>query len=120
MVKAMDCGIVVSEFKLQSPSYDQFRTNALGKGMNPLFLQLWVKKYHYCSSKRMALVLNNLQRLICNETTKLNLLGIIYEHILQLWGSLTQKNCKNVRNILVFLDKYVFRFLVTKSPCRSV
>ena len=31
MVKAMDCGIVVSEFV-------HFRTNTLGKGMNPLIL----------------------------------------------------------------------------------
>ena len=36
MVKAMDCGIVVSEFVLQSCSYVHFRTNTLGKGMNPL------------------------------------------------------------------------------------
>ena len=34
MVKALDCGIVVSEFKLQSCYYVQFRTNTHGKGMN--------------------------------------------------------------------------------------
>ena len=33
MVKAMDCGIVVSEFVLQSRYYVHFR-----KGMNPLIL----------------------------------------------------------------------------------
>ena len=38
MVKAMDCGIVVSEFVFQSRHYDHFRTNILGKGMNPLIL----------------------------------------------------------------------------------
>ena len=38
MVKAMDCGIVVSEFVLQSRYYVHFRTNTLGKGMNPLIL----------------------------------------------------------------------------------
>ena len=38
MVKAMDCGIVVSEFVLQSPYYVHFRANTLGKGMNPLIL----------------------------------------------------------------------------------
>ena len=38
MVKAMDCGIVVSEFVLQSHYYVHFRTNTLGKGMNPLIL----------------------------------------------------------------------------------
>ena len=38
MVKAMDCGIVVSEFELQSRYYVHFRANTLEKGMNPLFL----------------------------------------------------------------------------------
>ena len=38
MVKAMDCGIVVREFVLQSRYYVIFRTNTLGKGMNPLIL----------------------------------------------------------------------------------
>ena len=38
MFKAMDCGIVVSEFKLQSRYYVPFRANTLGKSMNPLFL----------------------------------------------------------------------------------
>ena len=36
MVKAMDCGIVISEFELQSRVH--FPTNTLGKGMNPLIL----------------------------------------------------------------------------------
>ena len=38
MVKAMDCGIVVSEFVLQSRYHVHFRTNTLGKGMSPLIL----------------------------------------------------------------------------------
>ena len=38
MVKAMDCGIVVREFVLQSRSYVHFRASTLGKGMNPLIL----------------------------------------------------------------------------------
>ena len=38
MVKALDCGIVVSELKLQLPYYFHFRTNTLGKGMNSLIL----------------------------------------------------------------------------------
>ena len=38
MVKAMDCGIVVSEFVLQSRYYVHFRANTLGKGMNTLIL----------------------------------------------------------------------------------
>ena len=37
-VKAMDCGIVVREFVLQSRYYVHFRANTLGKGMNPLIL----------------------------------------------------------------------------------
>ena len=38
MVKAMDCGIVVSEFVFQSRYYVHFRANTLGKSMNPLIL----------------------------------------------------------------------------------
>ena len=38
MIKAMDCGIIVSEFVLQSRYYVHFQTNTLGKGMNPLIL----------------------------------------------------------------------------------
>ena len=38
MVKAMDCGIVVSEFKIQLLYYIHFQTNNLGKGMNLLIL----------------------------------------------------------------------------------
>ena len=36
MVKAMDCGIVVSEFVLQSRYYVHFLANTLGRGTNPL------------------------------------------------------------------------------------
>ena len=39
MAKAMDCGIVVSEFVLPSRYYVHFRADTLGKGMNPLILQ---------------------------------------------------------------------------------
>ena len=38
MVKAMDSGIVESEFVLESRYYVHFRANTLGKGMNPLIL----------------------------------------------------------------------------------
>ena len=62
MVKAMDCGIVVSEFVLQSRYSVHFQANTLGKGMNPISSQLWVKYYHYCSSRRIALALNNLKK----------------------------------------------------------
>ena len=37
MVKALDCGIVISEFELQSYYNIHFRTNTLKKGMNPLY-----------------------------------------------------------------------------------
>ena len=38
MVKAMECGILVREFVLQSRYYVHFRANTLEKGMNPLIL----------------------------------------------------------------------------------
>ena len=38
MVKAMDNGIVVREFVLESRYYIHFRANTLEKGMNPLIL----------------------------------------------------------------------------------
>ena len=34
----MDCGIVVSEFVLQSRYYIHFKANTLRKGMNPFIL----------------------------------------------------------------------------------
>ena len=37
MVRAMDCGIVVREFVLQSRYYVHFRANTLGKDMNPTY-----------------------------------------------------------------------------------
>ena len=38
MAKAIDYGIVVSEFVLQSRTYVHFRANTLGKGINPFIL----------------------------------------------------------------------------------
>ena len=38
MAKATDCGIVVSEFVLQSRYYVHFRANTLRKGINPFIL----------------------------------------------------------------------------------
>ena len=38
IVKVLDCRIMVSEFELQSRYYVHFRTNTLGKGMNPVIL----------------------------------------------------------------------------------
>ena len=36
MCKAIDCGIVISEFELQSRYYVHFRTNTSGKDINSL------------------------------------------------------------------------------------
>ena len=38
MVKAMDYGVVVSEFELQFCYYVHIRANTIGEGMNPLIL----------------------------------------------------------------------------------
>ena len=40
MVKAIDCGIVVSGFELQSRYYVHFRTNTLGKDMKLIILPM--------------------------------------------------------------------------------
>ena len=42
MVKAMDCGMVVREFVLQSRYYVHFRANTLGKGMKPSYSPSYV------------------------------------------------------------------------------
>ena len=64
MVKVLDSGIVVSKFELQSRYCVHFQTNTQGKGMDPLFSQLWVKYHHSCSSRRMYLALTNPRRLM--------------------------------------------------------
>ena len=38
MVKAMDCGIIVSEYVLPLCNYVYFRANTIGKGVNHLIL----------------------------------------------------------------------------------
>ena len=48
MVKVLNCSLEVSEFKLQMRYYVHLWTNTLGKGMNPLISQTWVKLYQYC------------------------------------------------------------------------
>ena len=65
-VKAMDCGIVVSEFELQFTNGQ----TPLGKIWTLLSSQVWVKLYHYCSSRKKALALNNQQRLIFKQTNQ--------------------------------------------------
>ena len=56
----LNCDIVVSEFNIQLHSLLGY--NTLVKGMNSLITQLWFKSYHYCSSTRIALTLNNQKR----------------------------------------------------------
>ena len=43
MVKVLNCGIVESEFELQSLYYVPFRTNILGKDMMPFILSAMVQ-----------------------------------------------------------------------------
>ena len=65
MVKAMNCGIVVSEFKLQSCYYVNFPRKKNWETYEPPYPpSYWL---NYTSTlKKMALALNNLQRLICH------------------------------------------------------
>ena len=62
----------VSKFKLQSRNYIHFQTNTIGKDINSLIPQLWLKIYHYCSSTKMDLALHNPWRLICHWKKKPN------------------------------------------------
>ena len=64
MAKVRDCSLEVSEFELQPRYYVRFQTNTFGKAWTHLSFQLWVKPYHFCSSTRMALALNNPRNLI--------------------------------------------------------
>ena len=65
MVKAMDCGIVVNEFVLQSRYYVHFRANTLGKGMNPLYLC-------YGLNSTTTVLLGEWLDMPINKETKLN------------------------------------------------
>ena len=49
MAKVVEFDFEESEFKLTSSYYVHFRINILEKGMNLLFLQLWLRMYQYCS-----------------------------------------------------------------------
>ena len=50
----------------QSHYYVHFQTNTLGKGRNNLNPLLYIKQYHYCSSTRIALVLNKPRIPVCH------------------------------------------------------
>ena len=65
VVNVLDSKIEISEFKLYSRNNTHFRTNTIRKGKSLLSPQLGIKKYN-CFSGIMALVLNNLRRLICH------------------------------------------------------
>ena len=58
MVKAMECGIVVREFELQSCYYVHFRKNTLGKSNEPSY------STRYGLNSITTLALNNPRRLI--------------------------------------------------------
>ena len=60
------------EFKLQSYYYIHLWTKIPEKAWTLLFFHLWIKLYHYCFSTRMALSLNNPQRLIYHCRKKPN------------------------------------------------
>ena len=72
---ALDCGIVVSEFKLQ-PCYNvHFKTNTLGKGMTPPFIasaSYGLNSTTAVLSQGLIWELNNPQRLIYHLTKKSN------------------------------------------------
>ena len=62
----------VNEFKLQSRYYINFSSNISEEVYKPPYpRRLWVKLYHYSSSTRMYLVLNNPRCLIYHLTKKL-------------------------------------------------
>ena len=73
MTNMLDCDIGGSKFELQWWYYVHFLLNFLGEGMNYSYIpQLWVPQYYYNFSTRMALALNNSQRLIQDKTKKFN------------------------------------------------
>ena len=62
MVKALVCGIVVSEFEFHSRYYVHFLDEyPCERYETPLSSRLWVKQYHKCSCRRMGLALNKLK-----------------------------------------------------------
>ena len=71
MVKAMDCGVVVSKFEFQSRYYVHFRTNTLGKGTNPLILPIYGLNSTTIKLRTYALL--NYLKLNCFSTLKLYL-----------------------------------------------
>ena len=64
----LDCGLTVNEFELQSLSYIYSQNNTLGKGMSSHTHRPLIKWYHCSPSTRVALALDNPQRLIYHLT----------------------------------------------------
>ena len=64
MVSVIDCDIVVSKFEVQSRYYVYFRTNAHGKGLNPLVPLDIGLIVLFVSFKKDFFVLNNPRKLI--------------------------------------------------------
>ena len=77
MVKAIDCGIVVREFVLQSRYYVHFRAKYPWERYEPPYPPNYgLNSTTTVLSRRMALALNNLQRVdmpLNKETQTLNL-----------------------------------------------
>ena len=65
-VKAMDCGIVVCEFVLQSRYYVHFRANTHRKDMNHLILPGMGQIVPLLFFEENGFGFNNLQRVICH------------------------------------------------------
>ena len=75
-----------------------FEQISLGMVWTPLSSQLWAKKYHYCSSRRIALALNNLKRVdmplkIENQTNTIFLWSLYW--------------LQNIQKVTVIFYKYI-------------
>ena len=65
MANVLVCGLEVSMFKLQPHYYVHFRTNSLGKGMNPFYSPSY-RLNSIIAVSRMNFAWNNPRRLICH------------------------------------------------------
>ena len=89
--------------------------------------QLWIKQYHYCSTK-MALVKNNPRRCICHKTKKLNKISRR-----RAWfNGYRRKKCSRQSGFKSWMRMFLFqtcflerKFLIyphhthTHTPCRK-
>ena len=80
VVNGLECDILVSEFKIQSCYFANFRTKTQKKDIEPFYPPPWVKKYQCCYSTRMALALNNSRKLICHQVKIKLFFSRLYEY----------------------------------------